>query len=78
METSNSQGVPSYWYPGIGIQDPLEWPANCLRHSFDFYHLAHYKDTVQTAFLMGTSPRLLYETYANQVSRRDAAKWWEL
>ena len=56
----------------------LKWPSNCLRHSFASYHLAHYKDTVQTAFLMGTSPRLLYETYANQVSRRDAAKWWEL
>lgn len=56
----------------------LKWPDNCLRHSFASYHLAHFKDTVQTAFLMGTSPRLLYETYANQVSRRDAAKWWEL
>ena len=62
----------------IGIKEPLEWPANCLRHSFASYHLAHFKDTVTTAFLMGTSPRLLYETYANQVSRRDAAKWWEL
>lgn len=56
----------------------LKWPDNCLRHSFASYHLAHYKDPVQTAFFMGTSPRLLYETYANQVSRRDAAKWWEL
>jgi integrase len=56
----------------------LKWPDNCLRHSFASYHLAHYKDATNTAFLMGTSPRLLYETYANQVSRRDAAKWWEL
>jgi integrase/recombinase XerD len=56
----------------------LKWPKNCLRHSFASYHLAHFKDTVLSAFLMGTSPRLLYETYANQVSRRDAAKWWEL
>jgi integrase len=61
----------------IGVE-PLEWPANCLRHSFASYHLAHFKDTVQTAFLMGTSARLLYETYANLVSRRDAAKWWDL
>lgn len=61
----------------IGVES-LEWPSNCLRHSFASYHLAHFKDTVQTAFLMGTSPRLLYETYANLVSRRDAAKWWEL
>ena len=61
----------------IGVES-LEWPANCLRHSFASYHLAHYKDATKTAFLMGTSPRLLYETYANLVSRRDAAKWWEL
>jgi integrase len=56
----------------------LKWPDNCLRHSFASYHLAHYKDATNTAFLMGTSPRLLYETYANLVSRRDAEKWWEL
>lgn len=56
----------------------LKWPDNCLRHSFASYHLAHYKDATKTAFLMGTSPRLLYETYANLVSRRDAAKWWDL
>lgn len=56
----------------------LRWPSGCLRHSFASYHLAHYQDTVKTAFLMGTSPRLLYETYANQVSRRDADKWWAL
>ncbi|NBS53148.1 MAG: hypothetical protein EBS96_11170 [Spartobacteria bacterium] len=62
----------------IGVNGKLEWPANCLRHSFASYHLAHFKDATKTAFLMGTSPRLLYETYANLVSRRDAAKWWEL
>ena len=56
----------------------LKWPDNCLRHSFASYHLAHYKDATKTAFLMGTSARLLYETYANLVSRRDAAKWWDL
>jgi hypothetical protein len=56
----------------------LKWPDNCLRHSFASYHLAHYKDATKTAFLMGTSPRLLYETYANLVSRRDAEKWWAL
>jgi hypothetical protein len=56
----------------------LKWPDNCLRHSFASYHLAHFKDATKTAFLMGTSPRLLYETYANLVSRRDAAMWWEL
>jgi integrase len=60
----------------IGVE---EWPQNCLRHSFASYHLAHFRDSVKTAFEMGhASPRLLYETYGNAVSRRDAAAWWEL
>lgn len=63
----------------IGLKDePLEWPANCLRHSFASYHLAHFRDAAKTAFEMGTSPDLLYATYANLVSRRDAEKWWAL
>jgi len=56
-----------------------EWPQNCLRHSYASYHLAHFRDSVKTAFEMGhTSPRQLYETYGNAVSRRDAAAWWAL
>jgi integrase len=55
------------------------FPQNALRHSFASYHLAHFKDAVKTAFEMGhTNPKLLYETYANSVSRRDAAAWWDL
>jgi integrase len=63
----------------IGLtEEPLEWPTNCLRHSFASYHLAHFRDASKTAFEMGTSPDLLYATYANLVSRRDAEKWWAL
>lgn len=63
----------------IGLtEEPLEWPTNCLRHSFASYHLAHFRDASRTAFEMGTSPDLLYATYANLVSRRDAEKWWAL
>lgn len=55
-----------------------KWPKNCLRHSFASYHLAHFRDASKTAFEMGhTSPTLLYQTYANSVSRRDAEEWWE-
>jgi integrase len=52
---------------------------NAFRHSFASYHLAHFRDSARTAFEMGhTSPKLIYETYANSVSRRDAAEWWAL
>jgi len=55
------------------------FPQNALRHSFASYHLAHFKDAASTAFEMGhVSPKLIYETYANAVSRRDAARWWAL
>ena len=55
------------------------FPQNALRHSFASYHLAHFKSPEKTAFEMGhTSPRLIYETYANAVSRRDAEAWWAL
>lgn len=52
---------------------------NAFRHSFASYHLAHFRDALKTAFEMGhTSSKLVYETYANAVSRRDAARWWSL
>lgn len=55
------------------------WLKNSLRHSFASYHLAHFRDAVRTAFELGhESPKLLYKTYANLVSRRDAEKWWNL
>ena len=55
------------------------WLKNCLRHSFASYHLAHFRDAAKTSFEMGhESPKLLYKTYANLVSRRDAEKWWNL
>lgn len=55
------------------------WLKNSLRHSFASYHLAHFRDAAKTSFEMGhESPKLLYKTYANLVSRRDAEKWWNL
>jgi integrase len=60
----------------IGVEEGV-WPSNCLRHSFASYHLAHFRDAARTAFEMGhTSPALLYQTYANCVTRREAEKWW--
>jgi integrase len=60
----------------LGIE---HWPKNSLRHSFASYHLAHFRDAAKTSFEMGhESPKMLYKTYANLVSRRDAEKWWNL
>jgi integrase len=67
------------WMPKKGHLGGKEIPLNALRHSYCSYKLAHTQDAVATAYQMGhTSPRLVYETYANAVSRRDAAAWWAL
>jgi integrase len=61
------------------VEGKLKWPNNCLRHSFASYHLAHFRDAAKTAFEMGhESPKLLYQTYGNCVTRREAEQWWGL
>jgi integrase len=56
-----------------------KWLKNSLRHSFASYHLSAFKDAARTSFEIGhESPRLLYNTYANLVARRDAEAWWKL
>jgi integrase len=55
------------------------WKKNCLRHSFASYALAQSRDPSKTAYEMGhESPKLLFSTYANKVSRSDSAAWWDL
>lgn len=56
-----------------------KWKKNCLRHSFASYALAASQDAAKTAYEMGhASPTLLYSTYANCVTRKEAAEWWAL
>jgi integrase len=56
-----------------------DWPDNCLRHSFAFYHLAIREDAGATAYQMGhTSPVTLYREYARAVRRQEAQAWWAL
>ena len=75
-EWKHHRGFPPAVKEALGMD---KFPLNALRHSFASYHLAHFRDQNKTAFEMGhTTPRLLYERYANSVSRRDAAAWWAL
>jgi integrase len=68
------------WMPKVcGAMGVERWERNTLRHSFASYLLASTRDAVKTAYEMGhASPALLYQTYANTVSRQDAAAWWAL
>jgi integrase len=55
------------------------YPANILRHTFASMLLASNRDAVRTAYEMGhTSPTLLYQTYANAVSRKEAETFWAI
>ena len=54
-----------------------KWSTNALRHSMASYHLAHFKDAAMTAYELGNSVELIYSTYANAVSRKDAAIWFD-
>jgi integrase len=82
------EGIPKWRWSRLGrgrtkkttMLQGLTIPPNALRHSFASYHLSHFREAAKTAHELGHagSPRMLYETYANTVSRRDAAAWWAL
>lgn len=57
----------------------LDWPDNCLRHSFATYHLAKSKNAGVTAFQMGhTNPSMVQRVYAVPAVRADQAAWWAI
>lgn len=68
------------WMPKVcKAMGVMEWTRNTLRHSYASYLLASNRDAVKTAYEMGhASPALLYQTYANSVTRQEAAAWWAL
>ena len=57
----------------------VDWPDNCLRHSFASYHLAIREDAGATAYQMGhTAPHTLCREYARAVRRQAAEAWWAI
>ena len=51
---------------------------NAMRHSFCSYHLAHFKNKNQTAYLAGNSPDIIDKAYKNLVEPEDAKRFWEV
>jgi integrase len=79
MEGYTEKRMRRCYREGRKILSEDKWLKNVLRHSFASYHLAHFRDAAKTSLEMGhESPRMLWNTYANLVSRRDAEKWWNL
>lgn len=54
------------------------WPANCLRHGFASYRLAHVKDAARVALEMGNSPQMLFANYRELVTEAEAATWFAI
>lgn len=62
------------------IQVPgMEWPHDCMRHSFGSYHLAMHNSQDLTATALGhRSSDMLYEHYRRIVTKKEAEKFWEI
>jgi integrase len=56
------------------------WPQNAPRHSFASYHVAQYRDPVQTAYLLGHrgGTDMLDNHYRGLVSSAKAKEFWAL
>ena len=57
----------------------LEWPHNCLRHSFSSYSLVAEENEARLQMDLGhSSPRLLVEHYRAIVTPAHAEAWWKI
>lgn len=60
-------------------KDGMEWPQDCLRHSFASYHLAMYGSADKTATEMGhANTTMLFAHYRELVKPSDAKLFWGL
>lgn len=51
---------------------------NALRHSFASYRVAAIKNPSQVAYEMGNSPKMIFQSYRELVTPRQAREWWAL
>ena len=55
----------------------IEWPHNCLRHSFCSHAVASYGFT-WTSLQADHSERMLRDHYREVVTKQDAEKYWNI
>jgi integrase len=56
----------------------LVWPKNALRHSYGSYRLAWIQDAAKTSFEMGNSPRMVFSSYREVVTEKQAKAWFDI
>jgi integrase len=54
------------------------WRHNALRHSFISYRMAILKDENKVALESGNSPKVIFESYRELVSEKDARTWFSI
>jgi integrase len=56
----------------------MEWPENCMRHSFVSYRLVDTQNAPQTALESGHDQAVLFAHYRELVKPKDAARYWQI
>jgi integrase len=57
----------------------MEWPSNCLRHSFASYHLAAFRDAPTLSLELGhVRPQTVFAHYREVVRPSEAGKFWRI
>jgi integrase len=56
----------------------MEWPQNCMRHSFVSCRLAATGNAAQTALESGHDQAVLFAQYRELVKPKDAARYWQI
>jgi integrase len=56
----------------------VEWPQNCLRHSFVSYRLAATQNAPQTALESGHDQAVLFKHYRELVRPKDAERFFSI
>jgi integrase len=56
----------------------VDWPSNCLRHSFATYRLAATHDAARVALEMGNSPSMLFRSYRELTDEETAKDWFAI
>lgn len=57
----------------------LEWPSDCLRHTFGSMHFAAFRNAGETSEQLGHADlKMLWKHYRERVKPAEAAKFWEI
>jgi integrase/recombinase XerD len=77
---ASSQGVSDLLKKATKAAEVASWPHNCCRHSYATAHCVAFNEPGKTAMELGHSgnPRLMHSKYRGEMTKPEAAKYWEI